>query len=98
MFVRIVKMTFQQDKTADFLAHFNTHKLKIRAFKGCQFLELYQDKENPAIFFTYSYWDTTTDLDAYRASTLFKEVWKTTKNWFAAKPEAWSVNKLETLN
>jgi hypothetical protein len=30
------------------------------------FLELYQDKNNKSIFFTYSYWETENDLENYR--------------------------------
>ncbi|OMP30556.1 putative quinol monooxygenase [Mangrovimonas sp. DI 80] len=97
MFVRIVKMSFQPDKIDTFLSNFEANKTKIRAFEGCQFLELYRDKNNPNIFFTYSYWDTENDLENYRHSELFKGVWANTKPLFNAKPEAWSVDKLESL-
>ncbi|SFU46005.1 hypothetical protein SAMN05216480_10485 [Pustulibacterium marinum] len=97
MLVRIVKLTFQDDKIADFTAHFEVHKNTIRHFEGCQFLELYQDKNNPAIFFTYSYWENEEALEKYRNSDVFKNIWKTVKVWFGNKPEAWSVNKLVTV-
>jgi len=60
-------------------------------------LELYQDKNNPELFFTYSYWETEIDLENYRNSELFYDVWQFTKQLFNAKPEAWSVNKLVSL-
>ena len=44
MLVRIVKLTFQEDKIADFLNNFNEIKHQIRSFEGNEFLELYQDK------------------------------------------------------
>ncbi|WP_053978024.1 putative quinol monooxygenase [Mangrovimonas xylaniphaga] len=97
MFVRIVKMSFQPEKIDTFLSNFEANKTKIRAFEGCQFLELYRDKTNPNIFFTYSYWKTENDLENYRHSELFKGVWANTKPLFNAKPEAWSVDKLESL-
>lgn len=97
MFVRIVKMSFDNTKIEAFLNDFHQIKDKIRAFKGCQFLELYQDKENTNIFFTYSYWNTEQDLNNYRKSDLFINVWAKTKTLFNAKPEAWSVNKLVSL-
>ncbi|WMI67140.1 putative quinol monooxygenase [Mangrovimonas sp. YM274] len=97
MFVRIVKMSFQPEKIDTFLSNFEANKTKIRAFEGCQFLELYRDKTNSNIFFTYSYWDTENDLENYRHSELFKGVWANTKPLFNAKPEAWSVDKLESL-
>ncbi len=97
MFVRIVKMSFDKNKIDEFLNNFHQVKEKIRAFEGCQFLELYQDKENANIFFTYSYWNTEQDLNNYRKSDLFINVWSKTKTLFNAKPEAWSVNKIVSL-
>lgn len=97
MFVRIVKMRFQEDKIDAFLANFNQVKEKIRHFEGNQFLELYQDKNDPRIFFTYSYWQAEENLENYRNSELFKEVWNYTKTLFSDKPEAWSVDKIASL-
>ncbi|MBU2940413.1 antibiotic biosynthesis monooxygenase [Lacinutrix sp. C3R15] len=97
MFVRIVKMSFEPSKTEVFLENFNEKKEKIRNFKGCRFLELYRDKQQDNIFFTYSYWETEADLENYRHSNLFKDVWSKTKPLFNAKPEAWSVDKLTSL-
>lgn len=98
MFVRIVKMRFQEDKIEAFLENFHKVKNHIRGFEGNQFLELYRDKEDPRIFFTYSYWDKEESLENYRNSDLFKEVWAFTKALFSDKPEAWSVDKLVTLD
>lgn len=97
MFVRLVKMSFHENQIDEFLANFNENKNEIRHFKGCQFLELYRDQTHTNIFFTYSYWDTEADLEAYRHSELFKSVWSKTKPLFNAKPEAWSVDKLVSL-
>ena len=97
MLVRIVKMSFHEDKIPDFLENFETVKEKIRRTDGNRFLELYQDKNNKGIFFTYSYWETETDLENYRQSELFNSVWNFTKKLFNAKPEAWSVEKLVSL-
>jgi heme-degrading monooxygenase HmoA len=58
---------------------------------------LYQDKQDTRIFFTYSYWKDESALEKYRKSALFNEVWSYTKTLFAEKPEAWSVDKLDTL-
>lgn len=97
MLTRIVKLTFSHEHIEQFKAHFEAHKTQIRNFDGCTFLEVYQDLHNTSIFFTYSYWKSEAHLNAYRDSELFKGVWKTTKQWFAEKPEAWSVHKLVTL-
>ncbi|WBX72178.1 putative quinol monooxygenase [Tenacibaculum retecalamus] len=97
MFVRIVKMSFQSEKIEEFLANFNTKKEFIRSSPGCRLLELYRDKNNPDIFFTYSYWETEQDLENYRNSDLFKGVWAQTKVLFNDKPLAWSVDKTVSL-
>lgn len=98
MFVRIVKMSFEADKIDLFLANFNSTKEKIRKSKGCELLELYRDKTNANVFFTYSYWQTEQDLENYRNSALFKNVWAKTKVLFNDKPEAWSLDKHTILD
>ena len=90
-------MRFHAEKIADFLANFESVKQNIRNFEGNQFLELYQDKNDPRIFFTYSYWENEAALEKYRNSILFNEVWSYTKTLFSDKPEAWSVDLLVTL-
>jgi heme-degrading monooxygenase HmoA len=97
MLVRIVKLSFQEKHVPAFLDNFELMKEQIRNAPGNRFLELYQDKNNKSIFFTYSYWETEADLDNYRNSALFDEVWTFTKKLFNAKPEAWSVEKLVSL-
>lgn len=93
MIIRIVKMTFRPDEVAAFQQLFASKKQLIRGFEGCHHLELWQDAREPAIFFTYSHWESEEYLDKYRFSALFKEVWTETKALFAAKAEAWSVNQ-----
>lgn len=51
MLIRIVKMGFDEANIDAFLSNFETNKNNIRNFKGCLFLELYRDKNDPTIFF-----------------------------------------------
>jgi quinol monooxygenase YgiN len=97
MITRIVKMHFKKEAVADFLHHFEKHKNAIRHQPGCQLLVLYQDVQNPKIFFTYSYWDTEEDLNKYRQTALFKDVWAYTKTLFKEKPLAWSLAEIHKL-
>ena len=97
MFIRIVKMKFKVGDCAAFEANFDRNKEKIRAFPGCQRLELLHDKNDPTIYFTYSYWSEDADLENYRNSDLFKGVWAYTKTLFDAKPEAWSVEQRDVI-
>ena len=98
MIKRIVKMEFRPEEVEHFKALFNKNKEKIRNFQGCNHLELWQDVQNKSVFMTYSYWNSEKDLNNYRHSDLFKEVWSNTKILFAAKPIAWSVTVLHELN
>lgn len=97
MIIRIVKMTFQEDKVSEFLSVFNESKERIRNMPGCSHLELLNDINSPNVFFTYSYWSSEHDLNAYRDSELFSKVWSNTKILFDAKPEAWSVEQKVVL-
>jgi len=98
MFVRIVKLSFHQKHIEDFLSLFENKKSAIRASKGCTLLELYQDKNNPEIFFTYSYWEKEEDLENYKNSEFFKDLWPKIKIYFNDKPLAWSVDKKAILH
>ncbi len=97
MLVRIVKMTFRVNEIENFKAFFETRKEKIRAFDGCTYLELWQDCTNSQVFFTYSHWMNETWLMHYRNSSFFRDTWQQTKQLFAAKAEAWSVNQVAVL-
>lgn len=90
MIMRIVKMTFQEGKTAEFISLFNTAKNKIASFNGCEGVELMRDVNYQEVFFTFSKWQNTDALENYRQSALFKETWAKTKKLFSAKAEAWS--------
>lgn len=97
MFVRIVKMSMHSKYISEFQKMFEEKKERIRNTEGCKLLELYQDKNNPEIFFTYSYWENEYNLENYRNSSFFKATWKQTKGYFNDKPEAWSVDKKDSL-
>ena len=98
MLIRIVKLSFDEENKDLFLENFNINKKNIRNFEGCRLLQLLRDKNNPNIFFSYSYWESEEHLEAYRNSDLFKSVWAKTKILFNNKPEAWSVENIELLD
>jgi quinol monooxygenase YgiN len=95
MITRIVKMTFKENSTDEFLQIFSSSKDKIRAFPGCLSLELLQDVKYPRVFMTHSTWESQAALEAYRHSELFKTTWAKTKVLFAVKAEAHSLQKLD---
>ena len=97
MFTRIVKLSFHPNKVDEFLNLFEKNKESIRNSEGCRLLELYRDKTNTDVFFTYSFWETEQDLENYRNSDFFKGVWTSFKPLFNDKPLAWSVDKIAAL-
>lgn len=96
MIKRIVKMTFREDAVQAFISEvFEQSKARIRLFEGCQHMELLQQKNQPNVLFTLSYWDNEAALEAYRASPLFADTWAKTKALFAGKAEAWTVEVID---
>ena len=94
MLLRIVKLHFKEENISAFKHVFETSRSHIQNFEGCSLVDLYQDANNPNIFFTYSHWDSLEALENYRHSDFFKGVWKETKKLFGAKPEAWSLENI----
>lgn len=92
MITRIVKLEFQEDKTEEFLAFFETIKHVVNEFPGCYGMKLYQDIDRPNIVMTYSHWDSQDSLNNYRDSNEFGQIWPKIKPWFADRPMAWSVS------
>lgn len=94
MIKRIVKLTFRPERVTDFLSVFEQTHAQIRAFPGCQHLELWQDEQRPEVFFTYSFWEDGAALERYRQSELFRGTWARTKPLFGERAQAWSVRQL----
>ncbi len=90
-------MTFHPGNVETFTEIFDSTSRMIRNFPGCSHLELLRDVRNPSVFFTYSYWDSVEDLDRYRQSELFNEVWMKTSALFAEKAAAWSLNRARVI-
>ncbi|MFN3876101.1 MAG: putative quinol monooxygenase [Flavobacteriales bacterium] len=97
MVTRIVKMTFRPEEADGFLELFASWKHRIRSFPGCRHLELLRDASDPRVFFTYSHWNSQEDLERYRASDVFSEVWPRVKPLFDAPTQAWTAERIEHL-
>ena len=91
---RIVKMTFKTEHITDFANYYNSIKGKVAGQPGCNGVKLLKEIGETGVFFTYSNWDSVDDLNNYRNTDAFGEIWPTVKNWFAAKAEAWSSDEL----
>lgn len=91
--IRIVRLSFEEDKILDFIEIFETSKSLIRSFDGCTHLELLKDHHHNNIFYTYSKWQSNDLLEKYRESALFKTTWQKTKSLFNAKAQAYTMNE-----
>lgn len=98
MILRIVKMTFHEHYLDDFHQLFDQYKQQIRNYPGCQRLALHSDPLQKGVRYTYSHWDSSEALDAYRHSELFAQVWPATKRLFAERPLAHSLLLMEEIS
>ena len=94
MITRLVKLSLEPSKAAEFEAIFKESQQLIQNFKGCQKTDLFKVSGSQAEFFTISYWDNEQHLDNYRNSELFKSVWAKVKPLFADKAAAWTLNEV----
>jgi quinol monooxygenase YgiN len=95
MVIRIVRMHFRAEDVNTFLTIFNENKEAIRNFPGCTHLELLSDLKAPNTYTTLSHWNDPSNLEEYRQSELFNSVWDRVKKLFSARPEAFTLKKLQ---
>ena len=95
MIVRVVRLTLSEENVSAFEEVFRTHQDAIASQPGCMGVEMLSDPDDNCIRGTLSRWRSEEDLNAYRASSLFGEVWTVTKSLFAAKPVVWTYEVLE---
>ncbi len=98
MIARVVRMCFRAEEAEAFLALFEGWRHRIIAMPGCLHLELLRDTDDPRIFFTYSLWRSADDLEHYRRSPVFAEVWPVVKALFDSPAQAWSCARLHPMD
>lgn len=93
MIIRIVRMYFNPEDVDEFLEIYERTQAAIQNMGGCSYLELLRDTEDPNTFITVSHWDSIHELDGYRKSELFKNVWTRVKALFSRPADAFSMEK-----
>ncbi len=93
MIIRIVKMSFLKADVDNFKLLFEKFRPAILASTGCLEVTLHKNLDNDLQFFTISKWQSANDLEAYRKSAIFNEVWASVKPKFSSAAEAWSLEK-----
>lgn len=96
--LRIVKMTFKSEHCHEFEVYFESIKDAVGSQPGCDGVKLMKDLSGSGVYFTLSNWENEGYLNKYRDSELFNSVWPKVKQWFDAKPEAWSSECLTQFN
>lgn len=91
---RLVKLEIVEGYEEYFVEVYMNVFSEILKSPGCNTVKLVRDIHSKHIFFTVSEWDTEEDLNNYRASSLFREIWAKLKPHFANKAEVWSVEEL----
>jgi quinol monooxygenase YgiN len=98
MITRIVRMEFAPDKVPTFLGVFASTCDQIRHFPGVHRLELHRDAAQENVCYTLSEWESEAALEAYRTSELFEKVWAQTKVLFSGKPQAFSLQMVQSVS
>ena len=86
-------MHFTEAGVEEFLQIFDKHKAAIRNFPGCSHLQLLKDADDATTYTTLSYWNDLQNLEKYRKSELFGQVWGRVKTLFAERSQAFSLEK-----
>ncbi|MCX8080537.1 MAG: antibiotic biosynthesis monooxygenase [Bacteroidia bacterium] len=97
MIARIVMMEICPEKMEYFKKTLRENVKKIRSFKGCLHLEVFRDCHEPCRIFTISIWECERDLENYRQSEFFQDVWPRLKKCFCGKPQARTMEMIEEL-
>ena len=88
-------MEFVPERSNEFESFVKTITNKIANFEGCFGVRILRDSDNENVFFTYSYWRSKEDLENYRKSDLFRQIWPKTKEMFAKPAKAWTTEVVD---
>lgn len=91
MITRVVQLEIKEQHVEEFKLLFAENCLKIKASQGCLSLKLLNNLTEKNVFYTLSTWDSENDLNNYRKSELFGQIWPRTKTLLHKKPWAQSL-------
>ena len=97
MIVRVVELKFEKENLPLALEKLEAVAPKVRAMKGCSYLEISSGIKDKGMILTYSHWSGTDALNAYRNSNTFITFWRDIKKLFAEPARAWSLDPVVEL-
>lgn len=98
MIIRIVKMYLKKDEIKSFTDFFSSFQNQILEFDGCMHHDLFPDKDNKEIYYSYTIWKSEVKLKKYRNSELIKNISKAVEPKCEKEPLAWTVDKVFEKN
>ena len=93
MIHRIVKLSFNQNFHKELESSFSKIQKIVERQEGCKKVELLKGPHD--LYFTLSTWNSEADLEKYRSSETFMQIWNSFKPNFSAKAEAWTTKKVD---
>ncbi len=99
MITRIVILPVRASEEQDFIKLLTRSFGEVRNSTGCTaltFLRENSPEKNMINYVTYSKWNNESDLENYRQSFFFKNVWPAVKQFLGAKPSAYTLTPLLT--
>jgi quinol monooxygenase YgiN len=95
MLTRLVRMYIQPERVEDFVLFYEQIRPQIARQPGCVSVQLLRQADDPSAFATWSIWESSAALDAYRSSEVFRSFWPQVKRWFRQPAEAVSFEPFE---
>lgn len=89
-------MEFLPEKSDEFEACVKNITQRIANFEGCYAVRILRESDEGNVFFSYSYWRSKEDLEKYRKSDLFREIWPKTKAMFSSRAIAWTTEVVDS--
>ncbi len=94
MILRVVKMELIEKKVELFELFMKNLKDEKLKQEGCLHHDIFCDKDNSLIYFSYTIWATEKYLKKYKKTELFKEVTRTIRTLCFKEPIAWTVENV----
>ena len=91
MLIRLVRLPASEASLPRLRAVLAEVMPTVRQQRGCTHLELLADHDQPTVLYTLSHWNSDNDLQRYRQSEIFAQVWPRLKAELGDRPSAVSL-------
>ncbi|OFY24093.1 MAG: hypothetical protein A2W98_14235 [Bacteroidetes bacterium GWF2_33_38] len=87
-------MYLKSGENKSFATFMKPFQQKIRNFDGCIHHDIFPDKENDDIFYSYTIWKSESKVKKYRNSDLIKHISEAVMPKCTKEPIAWTVDEV----